>query len=68
MKGTAGKRSRQERALAQRTREFEHWSERTPQAVNMLGHCRKKTGPEDKASKASRDVTALKNKLGRAEQ
>jgi len=59
---TRAQRSRQERALAQRQREFEKYSKGGNLPNN--GTIRNKTDAEDKANKASRDVTALKAKLG----
>lgn len=63
---TRAQRSRQERALAQRQREFEKYSK--GKALPKNGTIRNLTDPEDKANKASRDVTALKAKLGTVAQ
>lgn len=63
---TKPQRSRQERALKQRTREFTEWSgSEAPQPISE--RCRNYNGHDDKATKASRDVTALKAKLGKVE-
>lgn len=60
---TRAQRSRQQRALAQRQREFERYSKGKMKETGT-GTFRNFTDPEDKANKASRDVTALKAKLG----
>ena len=59
---TQMQRSRQERALAQREREIAKYSKGGDLPKN--GKIRNLTSADDKASKASRDVTALKRKLG----